>query len=216
MVSSSSATSAGALIQGEWEVDTQLMLNVRDGQEECFELLAARHRRRLIHWLFRMVQDRAVAEELAQEVFLRVYLSRASYQPTARFTTWLYRIANNRALNWIRDHSEETMRESLDATPLRGLRRQFADAKSSIADHLVDQEAVSEFQSTIRKAILALPERQRAAVLMHKYEGLEYTQIAEALDCNVSTVKSILWRAYTTLRSRLSHLAVNRQRTNSN
>ncbi len=196
----------------ELELDTQLMLLVKEGQEECFEQLAARHRRRLIHWLFRMVQDRAVAEELAQEVFLRVYLSRGNYQPTARFTTWLYRIANNRALNWIRDHSDETRRESLDSTPLRGLRRQFADEKATIAERLLDRESETEFQATIRHAILALPARQRAAVLMHKYEGLEYTQIAEVLGCNVSTVKSILWRAYTTLRTRLSHLGANRLR----
>ncbi len=196
----------------DWELDMRLMLSVRDGRVECFEVLAARHRRRLIQWLYRMVQDRAVAEELAQEVFLRVYLSRENYQPTARFTTWLYRIANNRALNWIRDHSDESMRESLDATPLRGLRRQFADGTSNIAEHMLDREEVSEFQGTIRKAIQALPDRQRSAVLMHKYDGLEYAQIAEVLGCNVSTVKSILWRAYTTLRGRLSHLAANRQR----
>jgi RNA polymerase sigma-70 factor (ECF subfamily) len=206
------ATTSTTIGGGEWEIDAQLMLRVKEGKEECFEQLAARHRRRLIHWLFRMVQDRAIAEELAQEVFLRVYLSRANYQPTARFTTWLYRIANNRALNWIRDHADETQRESLDATPLRGLRRQFADANCTIADRMLDREAETEFQQTIRNAIIALPERQRAAVLMHKYDGMEYTQIAEALDCNVSTVKSILWRAYTTLRTRLSPLALNRQR----
>jgi RNA polymerase sigma-70 factor, ECF subfamily len=199
-------------INADWELDAELMLLVKDGREECFETLAARHRRRLIHWLYRMVQDRAVAEELAQEVFLRVYLSRANYQPTARFTTWLYRIANNRALNWIRDHSDETMRESLDATPLRGLRRQFADTKSNVAEYMVHREAETEFQRTIRQAIQALPDRQRSAVLMHKYEGLEYTQIAEVLGCNVSTVKSVLWRAYTTLRGRLGHLAENRLR----
>jgi RNA polymerase sigma-70 factor, ECF subfamily len=196
----------------DWELDAQLMLSVKEGREECFEQLAARHRRRLIHWLYRMVQDRAVAEELAQEVFLRVYLSRGTYEPTARFTTWLYRIANNRALNWIRDHANEHQRESLDATPLRGLRRQFADRASTIAERLVEIEEETEFQATVRNAVQALPDRQRSAVLLHKYEGLEYTEIAEALECNVSTVKSILWRAYTTLRVRLSPLSRNRER----
>jgi RNA polymerase sigma-70 factor (ECF subfamily) len=203
---------SGITTGADWELDAELMLRVKEGREDCFEQLTARHRRRLIHWLFRMVQDRAVAEELAQEVFLRVYLARGAYEPTARFTTWLYRIANNRALNWIRDHANESQRESLDSTPLRGLRRQFADNASSIAERMVEQEAETEFQSMVRKAVLALPDRQRAAVLMHKYEGLEYTQIAEALDCNVSTVKSILWRAYTTLRVRLISLARNRER----
>ena len=195
----------------DWELDAQLMLSVKEGREECFEHLTARHRRRLIHWLYRMVQDRAVAEELAQEVFLRVYLSRGTYEPTARFTTWLYRIANNRALNWIRDHANESQRESLDSTPLRGLRRQFADGASNIAARLVEREAETEFQRIVQNAITALPERQRAAVLMHKYDGLEYAQIADALDCNVSTVKSILWRAYTALRVSLSPFAADRQ-----
>ncbi len=195
----------------DWELDAQLMLSVKAGKEECFEQLTARHRRRLIHWLFRMVQDRAIAEELAQEVFLRVYLSRAHYEPTARFTTWLYRIANNRALNWIRDHANESQRESLDSTPIRGLRRQFADHSINIAEHLVEKEAQSEFQRMVRSAVQALPERQRLAVFMHKYEGLEYSDIAEALDCNVSTVKSILWRAYTTLRVRLVSFSRNRE-----
>ena len=195
----------------DWELDAHLMLSVKAGEEACFEQLTARHRRRLIHWLFRMVQDRAIAEELAQEVFLRVYLSRANYEPTARFTTWLYRIANNRALNWIRDHANENQRESLDSTPLRGLRRQFADRSTNIADHMVEKEAQSEFQRMVRSAVQALPERQRVAVFLHKYEGLEYTEIAEALDCNVSTVKSILWRAYTTLRVRLVCFSRNRE-----
>ena len=195
----------------DWELDAQLMLSVKAGREECFEQLTARHRRRLIHWLFRMVQDRAIAEELAQEVFLRVYLSRANYEPTARFTTWLYRIANNRALNWIRDHANENQRESLDSTPIRGLRRQFADHSINIAEHLMEKETQSDFQRMVRSAVQALPERQRLAVFMHKYEGLEYSDIAEALDCNVSTVKSILWRAYTTLRVRLACFSRNRE-----
>ncbi|BDC51371.1 RNA polymerase sigma factor [Bryobacterales bacterium F-183] len=192
------------------ELDAQLMMNIKEGQAECFEQLTTRHRRRLIHWLFRMVQDRAIAEELAQEVFLRVYMSRESYQPTARFTTWLYRIANNRALNWIRDHSGESRRESLDAIPTRGVRRQYADAAGTVAERLLTEEAETEFQATVRRAIMGLPARQRAAVLMHKYENMEYAQIAEALGCNVSTVKSILWRAYTTLRTRLAPLSARR------
>lgn len=203
-------SNAGVSTGSDWELDAQLMLSVKAGSEECFEQLVSRHRRRLIHWLYRMVRDRAIAEELAQEVFLRVYLSRASYEPTARFTTWLYRIANNRALNWIRDHANESQRESLDSTPLRGLRRQFADQAVTVADRLVAKESETEFQRLVRKAVLSLPERQRTAVFMHKFEGFEYAQIAEALDCHVSTVKSILWRAYTTLRVRLNSLASDR------
>ena len=190
-----------------WEVDTNLMLQVKHGDESSLEILLNKHRKRLIHWLHRMVQDRAVAEELAQEVFLRVYLSREKYEPTAKFTTWLYRIANNRALNWIRDHSAENNKESLDAVPLRGVRRQLPSLDATPDEVLLEGEYESDFQRQVRMAIQSLPERQRAAVLMHKYSGLEYTEIAGALGCSVTTVKSVLWRAYTTLRSRLVPLA---------
>jgi RNA polymerase sigma-70 factor (ECF subfamily) len=197
-----------AILSHGWEVDTDLMLQVKHGDVASLEHLLNKHRKRLIHWLHRMVQDRAVAEELAQEVFLRVYLSREKYEPTAKFTTWLYRIANNRALNWIRDHSQETNNhESLDAVPLRGVRRQLPCLEAGPDALLLDHECETEFQRQVRMAIQSLPERQRAAVLMHKYGGLEYTEIAGALGCSVTTVKSILWRAYTTLRSRLAPLA---------
>lgn len=190
-----------------WEVDTDLMLQVKFGDETSLEVLLNKHRKRLIHWLHRMVQDRAVAEELAQEVFLRVYMSREKYEPTAKFTTWLYRIANNRALNWIRDHSMENQKESLDAVPLRGVKRQLPSREASPDELLLDHECETDFQRQVRMAIQSLPPRQRAAVLMHKYSGLEYTEIAGVLGCSVTTVKSILWRAYTTLRARLVPLA---------
>jgi RNA polymerase sigma-70 factor, ECF subfamily len=196
-----------AIVTYTLEVDTDLMLQVKQGNVESLELLLSKHRKRLIHWLYRMVQDRAIAEELAQEVFLRVYLSREKYEPTAKFTTWLYRIANNRALNWIRDHSQESLHESLDAVTLRGAKRQLPCAGAPPDELLLERECESEFQRQVRLAIQSLPERQRSAVLMHKYAGLEYTQIAEALGCSVTTVKSVLWRAYTTLRTRLGPLA---------
>ena len=85
------------------DLDAQLMLRVRDGDEDSFRVLLDKHRNPVIHFIYRMVQDRAIAEELSQEVFLRVYRSRETYEPTARFTTWLFRIATHLALNWLRD-----------------------------------------------------------------------------------------------------------------
>jgi RNA polymerase sigma-70 factor (ECF subfamily) len=187
--------------------DTSLMLRAKAGHLQDFEELLARHRKRLIHWLYRVVQDRAVAEELAQEVFLRVYLSRETYEPSAKFTTWLYRIANNRALNWLRDHGAEQKQQSLEETDLRGIKRQIADEGSNVAAWLLEQEAENEFQRSVRRAVAALPPRQRTAVLMHKFEGLDYAQIADSMGCPVSTVKSVLWRAYETLRIRLAPVA---------
>ncbi len=185
------------------ERDAQLMLRVRQGDETSFALLLERHRAPVVNFLHRMVQNRAVSEELAQEVFLRVYRSRETYEPTAKFTTWLFRIATHLALNWIRDGKKEKSNESLNKEVMEGMERQVADRKPSIEQTMIYEVRVQE----IRKAIEALPEKQRAAVLMHKYQGLDYSQISGALRCTESAVKSLLFRAYETLRLRLAHLA---------
>ena len=185
------------------ERDAQLMLRVRQGDETSFALLLERHRAPVVNFLHRMVQNRAVSEELAQEVFLRVYRSRETYEPTAKFTTWLFRIATHLALNWIRDGKKEKSNESLNEEVMEGMERQVADRQPSIEQTMIYDVKVRE----IRKAIEELPEKQRAAVLMHKYQGLDYSQISGALSCTESAVKSLLFRAYETLRLRLAHLA---------
>src|SRR5438477_5902617 len=114
------STMAVASLEG----DAELMLRVRDGDQASFGLLLEKHRGPVIHFLCRMVQNQAVSEELAQEVFLRVYRSRNSYEPTAKFTTWLFRIATHLALNRIRDTKKEKGQESLDEPKAEGLERQ--------------------------------------------------------------------------------------------
>jgi RNA polymerase sigma-70 factor (ECF subfamily) len=185
------------------ERDAELMLRVREGDETSFALLLERHRTPVVHFLYRMVLNQAVSEELAQEVFLRVYRSRTTYEPTAKFTTWLFRIATHLALNWIRDGKKEKGQESLNEELLEGVERQVADPQPSIEQELVYQVKLQE----VRKAVEALPPKQRAAVLMHKYQGLGYAEIARVLRCSESAVKSVLFRAYETLRSRLAHMA---------
>jgi RNA polymerase sigma-70 factor, ECF subfamily len=185
------------------ERDAQLMLRVREGDETSFALLLERHRGPVVNFLFRMVQNRPISEELAQEAFLRVYRSRETYEPTAKFTTWLFRIATHLALNWIRDSKKEKANESLNEELLEGVERQVADRQATVEQELVYAVKLKE----IRQAIESLPEKQRAAVLMHKYQGLEYSQIARGLRCSESAVKSLLFRAYETLRVRLAHLA---------
>jgi RNA polymerase sigma-70 factor, ECF subfamily len=185
------------------ERDAELMLRVREGDAGSFALLLERHRVPVIHFLYRMVQDQAVAEELAQEVFLRVYRSRASYEPTARFTTWLFRIATHLALNQIRDRRHEKGAERIDELPREGMVRQLPDRGLNIEQRLVRESRLSE----VRQAIQLLPAKQKAAVLMHKYQEMEYSQIAGVLGCSESAVKSLLFRAYETLRSRLAHMA---------
>jgi RNA polymerase sigma-70 factor (ECF subfamily) len=183
--------------------DAELMLRVKEGDEASFALLLDKHRSSVIRFLYRMVQNRAISEELAQEVFLRVYRSRETYEATAKFTTWLFRIATHVALNWLRDRKQERSQESLDEEGDDRHTRHVPDRSP-----LVEQRLVAEVKADeIRRAVAALPEKQRAAVLMHKYEEMEYAQIAAVLSCSESAVKSLLFRAYETLRARLSHMA---------
>jgi RNA polymerase sigma-70 factor (ECF subfamily) len=184
------------------EQDAQLMLRVGEGDDTSFALLLERHRGPVVHFLYRMVQNQAVSEELAQEVFLRVYRSRSTYEPTAKFTTWLFRIATHVALNSIRDGKKEKGHESLDVE-IEGMERQVADRQPTVEQEMVQNVKLRE----VRQAIEALPAKQRAAVLMHKYEGLDYAQIAAVLSCSESAVKSLLFRAYESLRGRLAHMA---------
>jgi RNA polymerase sigma-70 factor (ECF subfamily) len=183
--------------------DAELMLQVRDGDSGSFGLLLERHRSPLLHFLLRMVQNEAVAEELAQEVFLRVYKSRGSYEPSAKFTTWMFRIATHLALNWIRDRRGEKSQKSLDQVTADRPGEQVPDRRRTVEQELLYQAKLRE----VRDAIDALPQKQRAAVMMHKYLEMEYVQIAGQIGCTESAVKSLLFRAYETLRGRLAHMA---------
>lgn len=185
------------------DYDAELMLRVKDGDGASFAILLEKHRSPVNHFLYRMVQNQAVAEELAQEVFLRVYRSRATYEPTAKFTTWLFRIATHLALNALRDGKNERLHERLDDNPDDLPAKQVSDKRPTVEAAMVYQARLEE----VRKAVGALPEKQRAAVLMHKYEEMEYSQIAKVLNCSESAIKSLLFRAYETLRARLAHMA---------
>jgi RNA polymerase sigma-70 factor (ECF subfamily) len=185
------------------DYDAELMIRVKAGDDASFSLLLEKHRSPVIHFLYRMVQNRAVAEELAQEVFLRVYRSRATYEPTAKFTTWLFRIATHLALNALRDGKNQRAEARLDTDSAETPALQVSDGRPSVEQLMVYQTRLAE----VRQAVACLPDKQRAAVLMHKYEEMEYSQIAKVLNCSESAVKSLLFRAYETLRARLAHMA---------
>ena len=185
------------------EADSQLMLRVKEGDEPSFALLLHRFRVPVYQFLNRMVGSPAVAEELAQEVFLRVYRARATYEPSAKFTTWLYRISTHLALNHLRDSRRERDDVRLDDTPEGGRARQVASRSATIEERMVANDRVER----IRRAVEALPEKQRVAVLLHKYQEMDYRQIAEMLDTSESAVKSLLFRAYESLRVSLADLA---------
>lgn len=182
--------------------DAELMLRVREGDDGSFAELLERHRDPVVNFLYRMVQNAAVAEELAQDVFLRVYRARKSYEPSAKFTTWLYRIATNVALNHLRDGRMARQAAAID-DPDSDVGRELRATEPNAEQRLVAQSLGWE----VRQAVMALPAKQRAAVLLHKYQELDYRQIAASLGCSESAVKSLLFRAYETLRQRLSHLA---------
>ena len=196
--------------------DVQLMLDVKAGDERSFELLLQRYRTPLVNFLYRMVRAREEAEDLAQEVFLRVYRARKDYVPSAKFTTWLFRIATNLALNSVRDNRYQRMEVSLDAPvtvdaedgdekPL-----DIAEKHPNIEQYLVEEAR----KKMIRHAIDKLPEKQRAAVLLHKYQELDYGDIAKILECSESALKSLLFRAYETLRVELAPLVARHGKQN--
>lgn len=182
--------------------DAAIMLRVAAGDEAGFNYLVQKYHRSMINFLYRMVHSQAVAEELAQEVFLRVYRSRESYRAEAKFTTWLYRIATNLAVNHARDtrHERAAQNVYLDVPDEEtGTTPEVADDEPNIEQRILREERMA----SIRKHVMALPERQRTAVLMHKYQGLDYKQIGEVLKLSESATKSLLFRAYQTLREKL-------------
>ena len=185
------------------DADTALMLRVSKGDRTSFDLLLGRHRCGVVNHLHRLVHNRAIAEELAQDVFIRVYRSREKYQPDAKFTTWLFRITTNVALNWRRDTRRESAHVRLDEEVRDGRKRELWDHALRADERL----ALEHRAKQIRDAIETLPPKQLAAVLMHKYEGMEYSQIAEAMSCTIPALKSLLFRAYETLRQRLADYA---------
>ena len=182
--------------------DAAVMLRVAAGNEAGFNYLVGKYHRAMISFLFRMVHNQAVAEELAQEVFLRVYRSRESYRAEAKFTTWLYRIATNLAVNHARDtrHERSASTIYLDAPDEEsGTTPDVADDAPSVEQSILRDERMA----AIRAHVMALPERQRMAVLMHKYQGMDYRQIGDVLKLSESATKSLLFRAYQTLRDKL-------------
>ena len=179
--------------------DAAIMLRVSEGDEAGFDYLAQKYHRPMIHFLYRMVGNQAVAEELAQEVFLRVYRARSSYRAEARFSTWLYRIATNLAVNHARDtrHERSAQTVYLDQPDEEtGTTPDVADDEPTAEQQLLRDERMA----AIRLHVMALPERQRTAVLMHKYQGMDYRQIGDVLKLSESATKSLLFRAYQTDR----------------
>lgn len=182
--------------------DAEMMLRVKAGDDAAFDYLVQKYRRPIIGFMYRMAHNATVAEDLAQEVFLRVYRSRASYEPSAKFSTWLYRIATNLGVNFARDTRHERPENvmNLDEPDTEtGQAPDLRDKAPNVEEEILRRERLT----AIRQKVEALPERQRMAVLMHKYQQMDYRQIAEVLKLSESATKSLLFRAYETLRQEL-------------
>jgi RNA polymerase sigma-70 factor (ECF subfamily) len=182
--------------------DAEVMLRVASGDDPAFDYLVEKYRRPMISFMYRMTHNQAVSEELAQEVFLRVYRSRQSYEASAKFTTWLYRIATNLAVNYARDTKHERPENTVNIDEPdadTGMTVDVADTGLNAEQTILRRERLA----AIRQQVEALPERQRMAVLMHKYQNMDYKQIAAVLKLSESATKSLLFRAYETLRETL-------------
>jgi RNA polymerase sigma-70 factor (ECF subfamily) len=185
--------------------DVRLMLQVRSGDAGAFEELVLRYQNRLLTVLEHQVGNREQAEDLTQEVFLRVFRARERYEPGAKFSTWLFTIANNVASNALRSKSRRREvgvpdSNGSDSAPLQ--LDQLAKAASSfMPSRALDKAEQSEM---VRHAVAALNERQRMALLLAKFEGMSYQDIAESMGLSVQAIKSLLSRARVNLKEILT------------
>ena len=185
--------------------DVRLMLQVREGSAAAFEALVEKHQKRLVMVLEHLVSDRTQAEDLAQDVFLRVYRARERYVPTAKLSTWLYTITHNVASNSIRKSSRRKevnlVTSPSGSMPVRPLDTMAKDKSNLMPARLADQK---EMEMVIREAIQSLGPRQRMAMLLSKYEGMSYNEIAESMELTTQAVKSLLSRARGNLKEALA------------
>jgi RNA polymerase sigma-70 factor (ECF subfamily) len=183
--------------------DIRLMLRVRDDELGAFEELVERYQHRLVAVMHHLLGSADEAEDLSQEVFLRVYRARKKYRPRAKFSTWLFTIANNLALNVLRSRQRKPVvpLDTRDSGPLgpRPAEQMVHDRTKQPVQRMQQQELAA----IIRQALDGLNERQRAAVVLNKFEDMNYAEIAEVMGLTTKAVKSLLSRARTNLRQAL-------------
>lgn len=186
--------------------DVQLMLRVRNGDETAFAQLVLTYQDRLVGLFTNMFRDPSLAEDLAQDVFLRIYRARAGYEPTAKFSTWVFQIAHNLANNSRRSkgRKKESQFSSGDSAAINAgpQESQVAEKSALMPVRQLDKQ---ELQDRVRDALETLSERQRMAVLLHRFEGMSYADIGAAMDLTPQAVKSLLSRARENLRQVLEN-----------
>jgi RNA polymerase sigma-70 factor (ECF subfamily) len=181
--------------------DVELMLALKAGDENAFTELVDRHRNAVVNLTHRYLGNFSDAEDLAQEVFLRVYRARDRYEPQAKFTTWLYRVAVNACLNEVRNRRHRpTFAAGALASGAGGTGFPVADGGATSPPEALERE---ELRERVRAAVAELPERQRLALLLNKFHGLGYEELAGSLEMTVPAVKSLLVRARENVRRRI-------------
>ena len=184
--------------------DVQRMLRVRAGDADAFRELFEKYSRAIVNFAYHFVGNRQRAEEIAQDVFLQIYRAAVRYEPTAKFTTWLYRIATNACLNEVRRPEHRHPKRSLEYPQDDEHKR----AEIAFPDHtaVTGDSALAgrELEAKIHAVLEDLPPNQRAALLMSRVDGMSYQEVADALETTESAVKSLVFRATATMRKELA------------
>jgi len=187
--------------------DEELMIKCRNGDMSAFELLVSRYQNAILNFIYRLIGDYHRAEDLSQETFLRMFKSASKYEPRAQFKNWLYRIAVNLCKNEVRDRQRHGLSSLEDFMTDDDGKINYAVLKdfSQMPDVLYEKK---EQQILIRQAIDSLPENQRLAIIMVTYQHLRYDEIADALGCSISAVKSLIHRARQNLKKLLMEVGI--------
>jgi RNA polymerase sigma-70 factor (ECF subfamily) len=171
--------------------DEELMAGSAQGDEYAFELLVKRHQSRMLNLIYRFVGNRTQAIDLAQEVFIRVWQAAPRYKPRAKFTTWIYRISANLCLNELKSSGRKKL--IFSESPVEEGRT--ANEASNVSPSAEDILLAEERSRHISHALRSLPENQRMALILKRYDNLSYHEIAKIMECSVSSVESLLVRA---------------------
>ena len=181
----------------------ELMARIAKGDEDAFEILVNRHQTSVLNLIYRFIGDRTQAKDLAQEVFIRVWQAAGSYQPKAKFTTWIYRITANLCLNELKSSRRRRLFQFLRFGEGQGntIEEVLVDASPSPEDLLLSRERSRQ----ISDALQSLPDNQRMALVLKRYDDLSYQEIAKVIGCSVSAVESLLVRAKRSLQEKLKN-----------
>ncbi len=189
---------------GVMDADSEVMLRVKKGEIDAFNQILERYQRPIINFVYRFVGRREEAEEIAQEVFLRIYLARGRYRPKAKFSTYIYRIAKNLSLNALRKKRPQIV--SLDK-PISGedreIEREFPNSHQISPAEALERK---EIRARVKKALDSLPNPQKTAIILNRYNDLSYEKIGKIMKLSTSAVKSLLHRAKENLKERLAKL----------